>query len=54
MKNFIIFTVTLAIILIAVSLLLDKLMGIFIVCTVVCVLMNIHENEKNNHKKLNQ
>jgi hypothetical protein len=52
MINFIKFIIILAIILIAVSLLLDKLMGIFIVCIAVCLLLQLFEREKN-HKKPN-
>lgn len=43
---FIIFAVVLAIILVAVSLLLDPMLGIFIVCLIACILLN-KDNIKN-------
>lgn len=51
MKYFIIFVAILAIILVTVSLLLDELMGIFIVCIIVSLLLNVYDKEKD-HKRL--
>lgn len=48
MKNFIVLAVALAGILIVVSLLLDKLMGIFIVSIMVCILVDAMEREKKH------
>jgi hypothetical protein len=50
MKSFIILTIVLATVLIAVSLLLDNLMGIFLVCTVVCLLLDAKEKERHNNR----
>jgi general stress protein CsbA len=52
MKSFIILGIALASILIAVSLLLDNLMGIFIVSILVCIFLEGFRMEKQNHKRL--
>jgi general stress protein CsbA len=53
MVNFMKFTIILSVILIAVSLLIGPLMGIFIVCTVVSLLITMYDKEKErNHKHI--
>lgn len=50
MNKFIILAIALAGILCVVSLLLDKLMGIFIVCIVTCILLDALEHERKKDK----
>jgi hypothetical protein len=53
MIEFMKFTIILTVMLIAVSLLVNPLLGIFIVCTVVSLLIHLKESE-NNHKTPNE
>jgi len=50
MKLFIIFAVLVSLILIAVGILLDHMMAIFIVCIITCVLIQMLDRDKENKK----
>lgn len=50
MKNFIIFIITLTVILVVVSLLLGHLMGVMIVGIITCLGLEVFEMEKQKHK----
>jgi Flp pilus assembly protein TadB len=48
MNLFIVFIIVLAVILVAVSLILDPLMGIFITCLVACLLLEMFKRDRKN------
>jgi uncharacterized membrane protein len=52
MKNIIIFSIVLAVIFVGVSLLLNSVLGIFIVCLVACMALDLEK--KIEHKNTNQ